>query len=232
MFCFKFAGKFALVGSSPEGQVRAMVASKVEIRPVIAASAPSAVQTREEDEANARDLLADPKERAEHLMLVDLAHQRRRPHRGFPGAVRVTDFMTIEKYIVMHIVSNVIGALLGLRNAYDVMRATFPGLVSGSPKRCARCRSSTSLKKASAAPTLARSATSGSDGNLDSCITLRTIVPEGWKSLPCRRGGAVLPDSTRRRQISGDSKRRPPGMMRAIERINQNQRHKHASRNR
>ena len=84
---------------------------------------------------NAPELLADPKERAEHLMLVDLARNDVGRVAEF-GSVKVSDFMTIEQYShVMHIVSNVHGSLRPDRTAYDVMRATFPaGTVSGSPK--------------------------------------------------------------------------------------------------
>src|ERR1700677_3379208 len=108
MFCFKFAGKFALVGSSPEVHVRSMN-GKVEIRPIAGTRRRGA--NEEEDEANAKDLLADPKERAEHLMLVDLARNDVGRIADF-GTVRVTDFMTIERYShVMHIVSNIDGQL-------------------------------------------------------------------------------------------------------------------------
>ncbi len=85
MFCFKFGGKFALVGSSPEVHVRAMN-GKVEIRPIAGTRRRGA--TEEEDEANAKDLLADPKERAEHLMLVDLARNDVGPHRRFRHGAR------------------------------------------------------------------------------------------------------------------------------------------------
>ncbi len=132
LFCLKFGGEFALVGSSPEVHVRAMN-GKVEIRPI--AGTRRRGNSPEQDDANAKDLLADPKERAEHLMLVDLARNDVGRIANF-GSVSVTDFMTIERYShVMHIVSNVIGQLHPEKNAYDVMRATFPaGTVSGSPK--------------------------------------------------------------------------------------------------
>src|SRR5207253_827338 len=120
MFCLKFADdEFALVGSSPEVHVRA-INGKIEIRPIAGTRRRGA--TPEEDETNARELLADPKERAEHLMLVDLARNDVGRIAEF-GSVRVTDFMTIEKYShVMHIVSNVVGQLHPDKNAYDVMR--------------------------------------------------------------------------------------------------------------
>jgi anthranilate synthase component 1 len=114
MFCLKFAGEFALVGSSPEVHVRAMN-GHVEIRPI--AGTKRRGTTEAEDAENAAALLADPKERAEHLMLVDLARNDVGRIAEF-GSVRVTDFMTIEKYShVMHIVSNVVGELRPDRNA-------------------------------------------------------------------------------------------------------------------
>ena len=159
MFCLKFADRFALVGSSPEVHVRAMN-GRVEIRPIAGTRRRGA--TGEEDEANAKELLADPKERAEHLMLVDLARNDVGRIAKF-GTVRVTDFMTIEKYShVMHIVSNVTGALCEDSNAYDVMRATFPaGTVTGSPKVRAM-QIINQFEKASAAPTRERSVISDS----------------------------------------------------------------------
>ena len=119
--------------------------------------------TPEQDEANASELLADPKERAEHLMLVDLARNDVGRIAEF-GSVRVTDFMTIERYShVMHIVSNVVGQLHPDKNAYDVMRATFPaGTVSGSPEGARDADHQPSWRRPSGAPTPARSVTSDS----------------------------------------------------------------------
>ena len=132
MFCLKFGDDFALVGSSPEMHVR-LVGNTVEIRP-IAGTRPRGA-TPGQDEANAAELLADPKERAEHIMLVDLARNDVGRVAEF-GTVRVTEFMEIERYShVMHIVSNVTGHLRGGCSAFDVVRATFPaGTVSGAPK--------------------------------------------------------------------------------------------------
>src|SRR6266700_3775239 len=131
MFCLKFGNDFALVGSSPEMHVR-LVGNTVEIRP-IAGTRPRGV-TPAQDEANAAELLADPKERAEHIMLVDLARNDVGRVAEF-GTVRVTEFMEIERYShVMHIVSNVTDHLRSGCSAFDVVRATFPaGTVSGAP---------------------------------------------------------------------------------------------------
>jgi anthranilate synthase component 1 len=125
-------GDTQVIGSSPEMLVR-LEDGLAETRP-IAGTRPRG-STPEGDEALAKELLADPKERAEHLMLVDLArNDLGRVSR--PGSVRVPDFMTIERYShVMHIVSKVTGALLPGRDAFDLFRAVFPaGTLSGAPK--------------------------------------------------------------------------------------------------
>ncbi len=191
MFCMKFAGRFALVGSSPEVHVRA-IAGRIEIRPIAGTRRRGA--SPEEDDANAADLLADPKECAEHLMLVDLARNDVGRASEF-GSVKVTDFMTIEKYShVMHIVSNVEGRLRPDRTAYDVMRATFPaGTVSGSPKVRALqiingCEKNKRGVYAGAVGYF------GFDGNTDSCIALRTVVLKDGKAY-VQAGAGVVADS-------------------------------------
>lgn len=213
MFCFKFGKKFSLVGSSPEVHVRA-VNGKIEIRPI--AGTRRRGENEEEDEANAKGLLADPKERAEHLMLVDLARNDVGRIAEF-GTVRVTDFMTIEKYShVMHIVSNVIGTLRKDRNAYDVMRATFPaGTVSGSPKVRAM-QIINQFEKSKRGTYAGAVGYFGFDGNLDSCITLRTIVLKDGKAY-VQAGGGVVADSTPEGEYQ-ETVNKAMGMMRAIER--------------
>ena len=125
-------GDFQVVGSSPEILVR-LEEDTVTVRP-IAGTRPRG-KTREEDEALAVDLLADPKELAEHLMLMDLGRNDA-GRVAQTGSVKVTENMAIERYShVMHIVSNVEGKLKNGLNAMDVLRATFPaGTVSGAPK--------------------------------------------------------------------------------------------------
>jgi anthranilate synthase component 1 len=213
MFCMKFAGRFALVGSSPEVHVRAMN-GRIEIRPI--AGTRKRGRTPEEDEANAVDLLADPKERAEHLMLVDLARNDVGRASEF-GSVKVTDFMAIERYShVMHIVSNVEGRLRPDRTAYDVMRATFPaGTVSGSPKvRALQIINQCEKNK--------RGVYSGAvgyfgyDGNSDSCIALRTIVLKDGQAY-VQAGAGVVADSTPEGEYQ-ETVNKAMGMMSAIER--------------
>src|SRR5438067_5111021 len=132
MFCLKVGDDFSLVGSSPEMHVR-LVGNVIEIRPVAGTRARGA--TPAEDEANAAELLADSKECAEHIMLVDLARNDVGRVAEF-GTVRVTEFMEIERYShVMHIVSNVAGRSRAGCSAFDLVKATFPaGTVSGAPK--------------------------------------------------------------------------------------------------
>ena len=139
MYYYDF-GEFQVVGASPEILVRQEAAeegrpgdSKVTIRP-IAGTRRRGVTPRE-DEALAQELLADPKERAEHLMLIDLARNDI-GRIATIGSVQVTDRMVIEKYShVQHIVSNVEGTLRPGLDAIDVLRATFPaGTLSGAPK--------------------------------------------------------------------------------------------------
>src|SRR5258708_6462055 len=132
MFCLNFGDDFSLVGSSPAMHVR-LADDTVEIRPIAGTLAVGL--TPEEDEANAAQLLGDPKERAEHIMLVDLARNDVGRVAEF-GSVRVTEFMQIERYShVMHIVSNVVGRLRADGSVFDAVRATFPaGTVSGAPK--------------------------------------------------------------------------------------------------
>ena len=116
-------GDFALVGASPEVHVR-LTGRKVEIRP-IAGTRPRG-KTTIEDIALEKELLADEKERAEHLMLVDLARNDIGRVCKF-GSVKVPEMIVIERYShVMHIVSQVEGQIAPDKSAYDLMRATFP----------------------------------------------------------------------------------------------------------
>lgn len=131
MYLFRFDG-FDVVGSSPEALVK-VEDGRAMVHP-IAGTRPRGA-TPQQDQALADELLADPKERAEHLMLVDLG----RNDLGRvcePGSVEVVDFMSIERYShVMHIVSTVTGRVAAGRTAFDVLTACFPaGTLSGAPK--------------------------------------------------------------------------------------------------
>jgi anthranilate synthase component 1 len=185
------AGDFALVGASPEVHVR-LTDGLVEIRPIAGTRRRGA--THEEDLALERELLADEKERAEHLMLVDLARNDIGRVCGF-GSIHVPDFMFVERYShVMHIVSQVEGRIAPGRNAFDLMRATFPaGTVSGAPKVRAMqiIAEKEPVQRGFYAGALGYF---GYDGNLDSCITLRTALLKDGKIF-IQAGGGVVADS-------------------------------------
>ncbi|MEP6671721.1 MAG: anthranilate synthase component I [Chthoniobacter sp.] len=216
MFCLKFAGAFSLVGSSPEVHVRA-INGRIDIRPIAGTRRRGA--NAAEDEHNAADLLADPKERAEHLMLVDLARNDVGRAAQF-GTVKVSDFMTIEKYShVMHIVSNVHGTLRPDRNAYDVMRATFPaGTVSGSPKVRAM-QIINQLEKSKRGVYAGAVGYFGFDGNSDSCIALRTVVLKDGKAF-VQAGAGIVADSSPESEHQ-ECVNKAMGMMAAIARAKQ-----------
>ncbi|MGH8047929.1 MAG: anthranilate synthase component I family protein, partial [Chthoniobacterales bacterium] len=192
MFCLRVSEGFSLVGSSPEVHVR-VTDGLVEIRPIAGTRRRGADEA--EDLALEKDLLADPKERAEHLMLVDLARNDVGRIAEF-ASVEVSDFMTIERYShVMHIVSHVSGKLAGNRSPFDVMRATFPaGTVSGSPKVRAM-QIINELEQSKRCVYAGAVGYFGFDGNLDSCIALRTVVLKDGVAY-VQAGGGVVADST------------------------------------
>ena len=188
---------FALIGSSPEILVRVRGKEdgkrEVTIRP-IAGTRPRG-KTAEEDKANEISLLDDPKERAEHLMLLDLG--RNDVGRvAAKGTVRVTDSYTIERYShVMHIVSNVVGDLDEQRaDAIDAVFAGFPaGTVSGAPKVRA-CEIIAGLEPETRGAYAGGVGYFSPDGNLDSCIVLRTgILKDGV--LHVQAGAGIVADS-------------------------------------
>ena len=191
MFCLKFGNDFALVGSSPEMHVR-LVGNTVEIRPIAGTQARGV--TPAQDEANAAELLADPKERAEHIMLVDLARNDVGRVAEF-GTVHVTEFMGIERYShVMHIVSNVTGHLRNGCSAFDVVRATFPaGTVSGAPKIRAM-QIISELENTRRGCYAGAIGYFGFDGNIDSCIALRCAVLKDAQAY-FQAGAGIVADS-------------------------------------
>ncbi len=212
MFILRGRG-YHLVGSSPEVHVR-VDDGRVQIRPI--AGTIRRGETPAEDEARAAQLLDDPKERAEHLMLVDLARNDVGRIAKF-GTVQVTDFMTIERYShVMHLVSNVIGELSPGRSTYDVMRATFPaGTVSGAPKVRAM-QIINELEKSKRCSYAGAVGYFGHDGNLNSCIALRTVLLQGNRAY-VQAGGGVVADSTPEGEHQ-ETINKAMGVMRAIER--------------
>jgi anthranilate synthase component 1 len=183
---------FALVGASPELHVRCEE-GKVEIRPI--AGTRHRGKTEDDDKALEKELLADPKERAEHVMLVDLARNDIGRVCDF-GSVQVKDLMFIERYShVMHIVSQVEGKLSADKTIYDLMRATFPaGTVSGAPK--IRAMQIISELEQTTRGTYAGAVGYFSfNGNLDTCITIRTaLIKDGMAYV--QAGGGWVNDST------------------------------------
>ena len=182
---------FAVVGSSPEILVRVRD-DKVTVRP-IAGTRPRGA-TPEKDRAAEASLLADPKEKAEHLMLLDLG--RNDVGRvAKSGTVEVTDSFTVERYShVMHIVSNVVGQLDPSKDALDALFAGFPaGTVSGAPKFRA-CEIIAELEPATRGPYAGGVGYFAPDGSLDSCIVLRTaVVKDG--TMHVQAGAGIVADS-------------------------------------
>jgi anthranilate synthase component 1 len=191
MFLLELDG-FSLVGASPEIHVRCEE-GKVEIRPIAGTRRRGA--TPEEDLALEKELLADPKERAEHVMLVDLARNDLGRVCDF-GTVQVKDLMIIERYShVMHIVSEVEGRLSKDKTPYDLMRATFPaGTLSGAPKIRAM-QIIAELEQTARGPYGGCVGYFSFNGNLDCCITIRTALIKAGKAW-VQAGGGWVNDST------------------------------------
>jgi anthranilate synthase component 1 len=184
-------GRTSLVGSSPEVLVR-VEDGLVEERPI------AGTRPRGKDEAEDRrieaELLADPKERAEHVMLVDLG--RNDVGRvAEMGSVEVSEFMVVERYShVMHLVSHVRGRLAPGRDALDVLEACFPaGTVTGAPKIRAM-EIIEELEPTRRGPYAGAVGYVSYSGNLDSCITIRTIVCRGHRAS-IQVGGGIVADS-------------------------------------
>ncbi|HEU5321653.1 MAG TPA: chorismate-binding protein, partial [Methylomirabilota bacterium] len=184
-------GRTTVVGSSPEVLVR-VEGTRVEERP-IAGTRPRG-EREAEDAAVERELREDPKERAEHVMLVDLGRNDVGRVSEL-GSVEVTEFMGVERYShVMHLVSHVVGTLRAGCDAFDVLRACFPaGTVTGAPKIRA-------MEIIEGIEPTQRGLYAGAvgyvsySGNLDSCITIRTIVCHGQRAS-IQVGAGIVADS-------------------------------------
>jgi anthranilate synthase component 1 len=190
MFLLELEG-FALVGASPELHVRCEDRA-VEIRPIAGTRRRGANEA--EDLILEQELLADPKERAEHVMLVDLARNDIGRVCEY-GSVAVRDLMVIERYShVMHIVSQVNGQLSPERSAFDLMRTTFPaGTLSGAPKVRAM-QIISELEGTTRGPYGGCVGYFGFNGNADHCITIRTaLVKDGMAYV--QAGGGWVNDS-------------------------------------
>jgi anthranilate synthase component 1 len=191
MFCLRLGSELALIGSSPEMHVR-VTEQKAEVRPI--AGTRRRGKTADEDAANAQELLNDEKERAEHVMLIDLARNDLGRVAEI-GSVQVTERMQVERYShVMHLVSHVVARLQENKNAFDAMRATFPaGTVSGAPKIRAM-QMIAELEKTKRGCYAGAVGYFGFDGALDCCIALRSIVLKNGRAF-VQAGAGIVADS-------------------------------------
>ncbi len=205
-------GDFEIVGSSPEILVR-VEEGDVTLRPI--AGTRHRGKNQSDDKALAKELLADPKERSEHIMLVDLGRNDVGRVCRY-GTVKVSELMVVEKYShVMHIVSNVKGRLKRNLDQYDLLRACFPaGTVSGAPKVRA-------MEIIEELESTARGLYAGAlgyfsfSGNMDTCIIIRTIIlKDGFAYI--QAGAGIVADSNPRREYQ-ETMNKAQALIRAIE---------------
>jgi anthranilate synthase component I len=201
-----------LAGSSPEMFVR-LEGRTASLRP-IAGTRPRGADPLS-DEALARELLADPKERAEHVMLVDLGRNDLGRVCEY-GTVKVSDFFSIEKYShVMHIVSHVEGKLRPRLTAFDLVRAAFPaGTVSGAPKIRAM-EIIAALEPDARGPYAGMVGYFGFDGAMDTCLAIRSMVARG-NIFSVQAGAGIVADSDPIREYQ-ETINKASAMLRAIE---------------
>ncbi len=201
-----------VAGSSPEVLVR-LEDGRIELRPI--AGTRRRGKDEEEDRTLERELLADPKERAEHIMLVDLGRNDvGRVSRI--GSVKVNELMVIERYShVMHIVSNVQGMLEERQDAFDLLRACFPaGTVTGAPKIRAM-EIIEELERVRRGPYAGAVGYFGFSGNMDTCITIRTVlIADGMAHI--QAGAGIVADSIPEREYE-ETMNKAQGMIKAIE---------------
>jgi anthranilate synthase component I len=210
MYFLRF-GDLEIGGSSPEPLVR-VTGDEIVTRPIAGTRGRGA--TDEEDAALAADLLADEKERAEHVMLVDLSRNDVGKVSRY-GSVSVDELMVIERYShVMHIVSNVGGRLAPDRTAFDALSACFPaGTVTGAPKVRAM-EIIDELEVTRRGPYAGVVGYFDFSGNIDTCITIRTIVATGGKAY-VQAGAGIVADSVPENEAE-ETRRKAEGMLRAV----------------
>src|SRR5256714_13124216 len=220
MFCLRFDPDFAVLGSSPEVHLRVKERT-AELRP-IAGTYPRGKDLAE-DERLAAELIVDPKERAEHVMLIDLGRNDLGRVAEF-GSVKVTEQMVIERYShVMHIVSHIVARLRDDKNAFEAIRATFPaGTVSGAPKIRAM-QIIAKLEKARRGFYAGIVGYFGFDGSHDSCIAIRSIILKNKKAY-LQTGAGIVADSDPAREYEKCVKK-PKAMLAAIARAKREQDH-------
>jgi anthranilate synthase component 1 len=205
-------GPQTLVGSSPEIMVR-VEGDRMTIRP-LAGTRPRG-RTEEEDARLEADLLADVKERAEHIMLVDLGRNDVGRVARF-GSVEISDVMTVERYShVMHICSNVTGRLAEGKTAFDAMRACLPaGTLSGAPKVRAM-QIIDELEPHRRGPYGGAVGYVDFSGNMDTCIALRTMVLKG-QTVYLQAGAGIVADSVPEKERE-ETVNKAMGLLRALE---------------
>jgi anthranilate synthase component 1 len=213
MFYLNF-GDIKLIGASPEILVR-LTNGKIELRP-IAGTRPRG-STSEEDRALEKDLMADPKERAEHIMLVDLGRNDVGKVAA-PGSVTVPRLMEIERYShVMHIVSRVEGTLKPSADCFGLFMSAFPaGTVSGAPKIRAM-EIISELERGPRGPYAGAVGYFGFNGNMDFCITIRTITI-CKDQLSVQVGAGIVADSSPENEYE-ETLKKAGAMFKAIERV-------------
>ncbi len=205
-------GDVKMIGASPEVLVRCENGT-VETRP-IAGTRPRG-KDAEEDARLEKELLKDAKERAEHVMLVDLGRNDiGRVCKA--GSIKVSEFMFVEKYShVMHIVSNCVGKLAKGKNAYDVLKAAFPaGTVAGAPKIRAM-EIIDELENSRRGPYAGAVGYFSFNGNMDTCINIRTILVKE-KNAFIQAGAGIVADSVPSKEYQ-ETVNKAKAMVKAIE---------------
>jgi len=205
-------GDVKIAGSSPEILVR-LEDKKIVLRPI--AGTRKRGDTEEEDKALEEELKKDPKEIAEHIMLVDLG--RNDVGRvAETGSVNVTELLAVERYShVMHMVSNVEGKLAKNLDAFDVLRASFPaGTVSGAPKVRAM-EIIEEFEPTKRGPYAGAVGYFSYSGNMDTCITIRTLIIKDNK-IYVQAGAGIVADSVPEREFT-ETVNKAKGMMKAVD---------------
>jgi anthranilate synthase component 1 len=206
------AGPVRLIGASPEIMVR-VEGDCVTVRP-LAGTRPRGA-TEEEDSRLAAELLADPKERAEHIMLVDLGRNDVGRVARF-GTVQLSDVLSVERYShVMHLCSNVTGQLVEGKTAFDALRSCLPaGTLSGAPKVRAM-EIIDELEPHRRGPYGGAVGYADFSGNMDTCIALRTLVLKGQTAY-IQAGAGVVADSVPAAEYA-ETLNKAMGLLRAVE---------------
>jgi anthranilate synthase component I len=212
MFYLSHGPELRLVGSSPEIMVR-VEGDKITIRPLAGTRKRGA--TEEEDQRLADELIADPKERAEHIMLVDLGRNDVGRVARY-GTVKLSDVMAVERYShVMHICSNVTGRLAEGQSAFDALRSCLPaGTLSGAPKVRAM-QIIDELEPHRRGPYGGAVGYIDFSGNMDTCIALRTMVIKG-QTVYVQAGAGIVADSVPASERE-ETESKAMGLLRALE---------------